>query len=136
MQDEHSDDTNISSESDPSSAGDYSLAAPSLSDCFDLPTENVHGAMLSIDDIFSAQACADAFLPQGHSSLENTPYLGFPFDVPEHVPDYMDMTKQRHGEAGLTKSKSFIFDQTEAFSTTNTSPTGLDIAPPDLLDEL
>ena len=136
MQDEHLDDTTMSFESDPSSARDCSSAASSLSDCFHLPAENVHGAMLSIDDIFPAQTCADAFLSQGHSSLENTPYLEFPIDVPEDVPEYMDTTKQRHGEAGLTKSESFIFDQIEAFSTTNTSPTSLDIAPPELLDEL
>ena len=135
-QDKNLDDSDISSQSDPSSASDCSSAAPSLNDGFHLPAENLHGAMLSMDDNFSAQACADAFLPQGHLSLENTSYLGFPVNVPEDVPKYMDMTEQSHGEAGLTKSGGFIFDQTEAFSTTNMSPSSFDIAPPELLDEL
>ena len=52
MQDEHLDDTNMLSESDPFSARDCSSAASSLSEYFYLPAENVQGAMLSIDDIF------------------------------------------------------------------------------------
>ena len=136
MQDANSDDTNMSSQSDPSSARDCPSAASSLDDGFHLPAENLHGALLSVDDNFSAQACVDAFLTQDHSSLENTPYLGFPVNVPEVGPMYMDMTEQSHGATGVTNSGSSIFDQTEPFSTTSTSPTSLDIAPPELLDEL
>ena len=89
-----------------------------------------------MDDILSVQTYADPFLPQDHSSLENTTYLGFPATVSEDIPGHTDMTKRRHGEAGLTNPESFIFNQTEDFSTTASLPMSFDIAPPELVDEL
>ena len=136
MQDEHSDDTNMSSESEPFSAGDCSSATSSLSNCFHLPADNLHGATLSMDDILSVQTYADPFLPQIHSSLENTPCLGLPTDVLDDIPGNLDITKQRHEEAGLPESESFNFTQTEDFSTTATSPMSFDIAPPELFHGL
>ena len=135
-QDEHSDDTKMSSKSDLFSASDCSSATPSSSDCFNLPAENKSGAVLSIDDILSAQAYPDPFLPPDDLSLETVPSLGFPANVPDNIPEHMDMTKQRHGEAGLMKSETFTFNQTEALLMTDMSLMSFDIAPPDLVDEL